>query len=464
MKRAFAGVSAVFLLVAAAVWLVWHWLPRFQGAEPVGPERFVLIVADALRADHLGCYGYEKSPSPNIDTLAERSIRFAECWSVGPYTFPSNAGLFTGMYPYEVANNERTGFRQGVTVLGEHFKREGYATAGFFAHPVLAGWGFGRGLDTCVSAGRRDNEATDACVKWLREHADSKYFVVVYLFDPHMPYDPEHISPDLHDKIAMQPGHRAHITSGRPPLGKTDRCVRVVENAWRARDITQEELDILHGLYEADIADTDRRVGRILHAIGDDRRTVIAFVSDHGEEWMEHGGLNHQRTMYSELLHIPCILHVPGQRPAVVETPVSNIDVTRTLLELAGIDATHLRGQALVPTSQIESRPLYSEVQSGTPKVGYQYAVRLDDEALIHTTGDWSEWSDLRRAGFERFDLASDPQQKNPLPVDDGRLRSLLLAYEDDARKGATAGPRSATKPLSPELRRQLRDLGYLAP
>ncbi|UCH35691.1 MAG: sulfatase [Armatimonadota bacterium] len=450
MKR----LAILFVFVAVVVSGVWV----FHSLRAPTPERFLLIVTDALRADHLGCYGYPEDLTPNIDAFAARSIRFEECWAPSSWTLPSNSALFTGMYRHDVAPPGDGSLPDSATTLAEYFRDSGYATACFAAHPAFAEpYNFQQGFKTFVLNPFEDDRATTASLRWMQQHRDDRFFVLLYLFDPHEPYAPSTVPPALAQRLAAM---REPIRKGDVPLRPNTRCPRIVENPSGPDEVSRAEVNALHQLYEAEIRDVDRRIARVLDAIRDDRHAVVAILSDHGEEWLDHGGLEHQRSLYRELLHIPAILRVPGRKAHTVSTPISSIDFAPTFLALAGITpASPLRGHLLLPTRDIQAHPVFAEVDSGTTPRGFRSAVRRNDKVLIHNTGDWSEWTDPPAPTWEAYDLVTDPKQQARLPS--RANRAPLLAFE---RQGQRVAESRQPPELSEADAEKFKSLGYVGP
>jgi arylsulfatase A-like enzyme len=442
-------VSSVF---AAMLW-------RALSERP--PERVILIVIDSLRADHVGCYGSAGSPTPNIDALAAKGVRFAEAFAASSWTFESNASLLTGMYPHEVRDRRAPRLADDAVTLAEHFRGAGYATAAFSAHFCISGhYKFDQGFDTFALRERDDDATIGICRRWLSRHSGDRYFVLVYLWAPHWPYQPRHVDPETRRKLA---GTRPWIARGMLWLNADRRCPRITAHPANADEYSMVEIEALHALYKGAIRDADRRVGEIVRAIGDDPRAVVAVTADHGEEWLDHGGLRHAYTLYRELLHVPLVLRAPGQSPRVVDSPTSAVDVVPTLLALAGIvPPPRLRGRSLLDGTG--ARPVFSEVGYCADFVVNRYAIRVDARAAIYSRKDLPQEPSIAPDGkWEAYDLARDPEEHAPLRIEANvDLQRLLTNYWRQAM--ARIGPDASrhSEPLDEETRKKLRALGYL--
>jgi arylsulfatase A-like enzyme len=292
------------------------------------PPHIVFVMIDTLRPDHLGCYGYARNTSPNIDRIAEQGVVFENVFSVAPWTNPTIASLFTGLYPQAIfpPAEHRDAIRQALPgqleTLAERLKRKGYRTAALVDHPGISRrWNYDQGFDTWVSlfheGGFKVWGVTDA--EFVNQEFDAilegggkvPVFIYLHVVYPHRPYIP----PPPHDSL-FGPGFK-----------------RVEE---------REKQGVINR-YDGEIRYTDDLVGMILGSLkkrGILERTIIVVTSDHGEGFWEHGLSEHGNSLFNELLRVPLIIFLPGGRgraPKRVEEPASNIDLYPTILEMAGV-------------------------------------------------------------------------------------------------------------------------------
>ena len=316
--------------------------PSETATEAERPYNVVLISLDSLRADRLGCYGHDRETSPTVDRLAREGIRFSNAVATSSWTLPTHLTMFTGRYQisHGVTHDTET-LDPGITTLGQTLKNAGYSTAGFISGPYVAGhYGYDRGMDTYVDLSqgyghRREARSTvvapavnDHALGWLDEHAQERFFLFLHYFDIHYDYIP----PAPYDTL-FDPSYQGTI-DGRDFIERDD-----VHAGMDPRD-----LEHILALYDGEIRFTDEHVKAVIaeleqHGVLDD--TLIVLVSDHGEEFFEHGNKGHHRTVYKESLHIPFIVRSPGAARAgeVVEHPVSLVDVMPTILGYVGLPA-----------------------------------------------------------------------------------------------------------------------------
>src|SRR5438105_1639501 len=261
-----AGVRADAALLVAAVCSLSACAARDPGSAPPRHEHVVVVTIDTLRADHLGCYGYDRAATPNIDRLAREGAMAIEATVPAPITRPSHVSIFTGLDPAQhgIRDNISRALAVDVPTLAEAFKSAGFDTAGFVSSIVLSAQsGLGRGFDEFsdrfdpgADAGdearfldileKRGDVAVGDAIAWLERHAQARTFVWVHLYDPHAPYEP--------------PEPYASRYPNQP--------------------------------YDGEVAWTDELVGRLdsaLARLGIRDRTLTAVTSDHGEALGEHG-------------------------------------------------------------------------------------------------------------------------------------------------------------------------------
>ncbi len=420
----------------------------------------VLVSIDTLRADHLGAYGYTRPTSPHFDALARESLVYERAYSQAPYTAPSHMTLFTGVLPavHGVVNwHSRTLRRvsERLPTLASLLAKAGYTTAAYSGggnlHPEF---GFDQGFDSFVMTRWQDiGAAGHALLETARR--GGRFFFFAHTYQVHAPYVP----PAPYARLFVDPAYGGRILSSKEELVRqvgSDVWERLQKPFWEPVD-SSSPADVSHllNLYDAGIRKMDDDLALFLRRFreaGLDRDANLVVTSDHGEEFMEHGGLQHGSRLYDEQLHVPLLVRLPsaagaGRRGEVVRL----LDVVPTLLELLGLPAPeHLQGQPLPGLSAgSERRPVYAEEQNE----GLQ-SLRIGDTKYLRH-GDREEL----------FDLASDPgERSNQLTQDQayvwrGRVSRIL-----EASLTLGAGFRSSEVPaLDPETKRQLEALGYVA-
>jgi choline-sulfatase len=441
------GSLAVLLVCAGLGWVV-----------PVGaaPPSIVIITVDALRADHLGCYGYGRDTSPNIDRLVAGGLRFEWAWTPEPLTGPAMCSMVTGLYPHQHAAT-RNGLRMqaGLNSLPKILAQHGYATAAFVGtwtlkdNLTLLGEHFdtyGERLSRRRWFGILNSEATcedvtDDALGWLEEDRRKKpgrpFLLWVHYIEPHAPYR-------FHEEYAERLG--------------------VNDDQLRKRD-----------RYDTEIAAVDQSIGRLLEGVRsvvDDRELVIVFTADHGESLGEHGYWGHGRNLYEQSLRIPMALVWKGSIPAGnLVSQATLLDVAPTLLELAGIEAPQdLPGKSWAEAARGGQAPApggvdYFQAHRGAVHGGTHDSDKKRSKGLLSVaiiTDGRKEILVLNPQEHQLFDVAGDPGELHSLVGPATQPSDGLLAWLAQVSNGLSALDRLATQNLDPETVEQLRALGYL--
>ncbi len=472
-------------------------LMQVSDTRPSAPH-VILISLDTLRADHLGCYGYQREDghavSPGLDRFAEQSWVFESARAAAPYTLPSHATMMTGLYPQEHGVTERDRHLvAGVhPLLAEQFAAAGYSTAGFTAGGFLSyEYGFDQGFDRYsildpllletdrfrevfpVRGERALNDrafarsSLDAAKDWLLQHRNSPAFLFLHSYLIHS----YHPSPKSAERFA---GSGAHA------LLQAERNVERIDLDCAQRGVAPDAKLVrqLEDLYDATIYDADLQLEAFFEFL--DREgfldnTVVCVTSDHGEEFAEHGGLVHGRTLYEEMQHVPLILRVPGTQPRRISPGVDQIDLAPTLLSAAGLPTPPvMSGESLLNRVRNDqfSSTLWCEVNS--VHLAESYALYRGPWKLIHTpVQSEARWNQLahRPPEWQLFQLPSDPHEQRNLaaiPSDSetaeqlrGELRRFLQRLESNHRR--LAAEEDLSKAVSSETEELLRELGYAA-
>lgn len=308
------------------------------------PRNVILVCMDTVRADHLGCYGYERATTPTLDALAERSIVFEDASATACWTKPSVPSFLTGTYPiqhgvYSGSSRDEAGTHSDVlpedaTTLAEAFRQAGYATAAFVKNAQLRrGLGFEQGFDEYVDEAGDAREIRWRARDWLDDHdGEQPFFLYLHFLDAHWPYP-------VPDEYATRWTGAEEAKLFR---GKDWRGLRAAINDGE-RGLSSSERDGLIGLYDGALRFIDDQLALLLADV--ERRglaedTVVCVISDHGEEFLEHGRIGHGHGLYEGLLRVPWILHVPGEAARRVTNAVSLTDVFPTLLSAARVAQT----------------------------------------------------------------------------------------------------------------------------
>jgi arylsulfatase A-like enzyme len=296
----------------------------------------LLVTIDTLRADALGAYGAHPSPTPNLDRLAVESTLFERAVAPMPLTRPAHFSMLTARYPREhgVVNN-RLALPASETTLAERLRGAGWRTGAFVGVELLGpGSGAERGFEAMGTPSERTRGAEEVvpeALAWVDSlPGEAPFFLWVHLFDPHLPYAPP---PEL--RAGLDP----ELARSLPSVGWKE-----LEAAARATggDVPRAVLEHARRLYAGEVASIDRWVGVLLEGIGAARPGVeiaVVFTADHGECFEGGVWFEHSDCLREGALHVPLLVReasFPAGRR--VATPVSHVDLTPTLLRIAGLE------------------------------------------------------------------------------------------------------------------------------
>ncbi len=443
-----------------------------DGIDSIQGDYNVLVVLfDTLRADHIEAYSpASRARTPRMNALASGGATFMNAYSVAPWTRPSVASLLTGFYPSIHKVSQSTRLSADIAYLPQTLNRLGYKTLCVTNNvQSSSSFGFERGFDAMheiykVAAELEmifDPEAqaervwTQYVEPLIEDESDRPFFAYLHEIDPHAPYTP----PAPYDAM-YRAGLRGFIDSSR-------KVSSFINDG--SMKLDPGDVRYLDSQYSGEVTFMDSYLGWILDRLessGLRRNTLVVFVSDHGEEFMEHGGIRHGRTLHEELLRIPMIFSLPGVLPegATPRTPVQLVDVAPTILDLLGLESPGaMQGRSLLPLMlspdhEPPSAPVFAMLNSEMPWWAMQ-------------VGNWKFIRRQRKNGrmeFMLFDRESDPTELIdlwPQELIRGKtlaqsLRRRLLADSKDGTDDESA--KVHVEGLSAEALENLRALGYI--
>jgi choline-sulfatase len=436
-------------------------------------RNLVVYLVDTLRADRLGCYGGRRPLTPAIDAFAREATLFRHAVAQSSWTRPSVASLWTGLTPRaHGVHGRRESLSDEAVTLAEILRGRGFRTAGVVANAVVAeGFGVGQGFEhyELLATGADSSEAVNrraaALLDGLVDAAGAgrpgapPFFLYLHTIDPHGPYLPP---ADLRQRFAP----------GIPPWVGSRRFLREL-NHRTLKPGPATPGDMLR-LYEAEVAANDRSFGALLAELrrrGLWEDTVVVLVSDHGEEFFEHGGWEHGRSLHAEVLDVPLIVRFPGLGEGrQVAALAQHVDLLPTLLAALGLPApAGVEGRNLL--AHLPASGDAGDAGEGSGRAGetaWDPAVYsdLDLDGRTGTAVTTPVWRFIDRRGPTAAALLyarrQDPRERRDLararPVEAGFLRSLLRARA--LLPGRTLTP--GTGRIDEAMREQLRALGYL--
>lgn len=411
----------------------------------------VLIALDTQRADHLGCYGYDRPTSPNIDDIARTGVVFDRCYAPNIPTHPSFTTLFSGKeaIAHDIVNIGREGkIREGIRLLPEILKENGYTTAAV----DNMGRHFPRGFDEYKSYDwdrsdpavlRKAETVTETALPVIQDLLvqPGPFFLFLHYWDPHTPLLPP---PEYRRLYYPDDADPYHINNHSMDEAWSWEPFKWYFHDWMP-GIT--DADYVINLYDGEVTYMDHQLGRVFGALAPVRDdTLVIVTADHGEILNEQLGYFDHHGLYEGNIRIPLIMSWPGKLSAGRRVPgfVQNVDLAPTLLELAGIrDQENMEGLSLLPALFGVRGGNYPEMYFSEATWQVKRGLRTERWKLI----DSIEPDRHGRPMQELFDLHMDPNEQRNIaeqrPEVVERLKGRLSVWVEKrlAETGQTEDP-----------------------
>jgi arylsulfatase A-like enzyme/Flp pilus assembly protein TadD len=427
-RRWFPAAASGLLVMAA---LLVYFLV-FAGRVTIRREsglNILLITLDTTRADRLGCYGYTKGKTPNLDALARQGARFEDVYCQVPLTLPSHCSIMTGAYPYahNVHNNGTYELGSDQVTIAKTLKEKGFHTAAVVASfSVDSRFGLAQGFDVYednfqtglpfkpLNSERKAEEVANIFSAWLDKQAAEPFFAWVHFFDPHLPYQPP---PPFSQEFAAEP-------------------------------------------YDGEIAYMDEYVGKVIEKLREKNllgRTLVIAAGDHGEGFGEKVESGHGVFLYDETMRVPLIFYSENRIPPgkVVRSRVRLIDIFPSIMDMLGLPKPEKsQGTSLIPYIEGRRRgDLESYIETFYPRENFGWS-----ELIGLVRGDWKY---IRAPKPELYNLKSDPSELTNAQALSARIASEMNGRLEDLIKGNAGLAAAKGRTLTAEEEERLRSLGY---
>ncbi len=432
-------------------------------ASPPTFQNVLVIVLDALRAHNVGCYGYIRDTTPNIDALAQEGVLFDRAYASAPYTTSSTWSLFTSLHPFQ--HGGVAGVRQpvpSVPTLQKVLHDQGLVTGCVSANPFVgkdSPTRLARDFDEVIEAfddvagmvrlePRDSTKVTNAAIDFLERRRAERFFLYVHYMLPHEPYYP---APEFVNFFSLDP-----VKSAEPHAAWIEAVNR------RAKAMRREQCVQLQTRYDEGIRNADTEMQHILDVLGQlglAEQTLVILTADHGDSFWEHGTLSHGRAIYDDTVKVPLVLRAPGLRdvlPARYPHIVNTVDLFPTICQLLGVEKpAYLAGRSVVGRP---ADPDPDEIQAF-----------CQGDFLLMQAHWWPRYKLIRHYTCphdEVYDLALDPGETRDIADQFPVLRDYLLAKalawkaENDAFQADTLEVNKEA--IGAEQIERLRALGYL--
>jgi arylsulfatase A-like enzyme len=448
----------------AFLWIAERRGETATGQASSGTPNVLLLILDTVRAADLSTYGYARPTTPALERVARQGVRFERAFAPAPWTLPSHASMFTGRNASELTADWQVPLDRAHPTIAEVLRTHGFATAGFVANfgycsyehglsrgfthyedyrlgpwELLLGSSFGRLLAHSPSVrrivGYRDMldrkpaaEVNRELISWLERRKHRPFFAFLNYYDAHFPYFPPAPFDTLYGPRWTPPRLTYWLNGagapGRQSMGAAE--ARAERNA-----------------YDGAITYLDRQIGGLLAELGRRgilRNTVVIITSDHGEQFGEHGLVDHGNSLYLPVLEVPLIIAVPGNTSGTtVSVPVGLRDLAATILDLARVPAPPgLPGYSLAGSMGHASGPdnaagsaVLASVRPARFSPPTDPAAKGEMFSLVEGRLHYILNGDGRE---ELYDVAADPEEMKNLALTDSnnaeisRLRTRLNA------------------------------------
>lgn len=429
-KTALLYLMPLFIIITAVAFYVIFSRPQSKITR--NSELNVLLVTlDTTRADRIGCYGYERAETANLDSLASNGVRFANAYCQVPLTLPSHSSLLTGTYPifHRVRNNGFYYLGSDFVTLAEILKDNGFKTAAFVSSfTVDSRFGLDQGFDFYddnflegralknFTSERKAEKVFTSFSSWLDENYGQKFFCWVHFYDPHIPYNP--------------PSPFKEEYSDRP--------------------------------YDGEIAYMDHYVGKTIDKLKEKNiidNTLIILAGDHGEALGEKNEVDHGLYIYDVTMRVPFIFYSPNylSQGLVVDSKVRLLDIMPTVLDMLKISVSEeVQGMSLLPyMSGKKKDDLPSYIESYMPREYYGWS-----ELTGLIDGDWKY---IKAPRPELYNLRTDPQEEINVYNKEKKIVSNMIEKLNTLVEKYSSGKETGKRKLTREEEDRLRSLGYLA-
>ncbi len=470
--------------------------PLITTRAPKSRPNVLLYVIDTLRADHASLYGYKRNTTPFLKKLGSAGIVFEDCQAQATWTKPSTASLLTSLYSYTngIIRDSDT-IPSGATTLAEQLRKAGYITANITASPWAGKiTGLERGFDYEMEFPVIQRQRTDAADRgtdsaalnkvlfpWLERHRDEPFFLYAHATDPHAPYRP----PAGFEKEFANPADTPEFNRDYAKLRDNGQYGggTVVSRAGCQQNGVDPDRFIHRAIdrYDGEILHNDKSLELLagkLQQLGILDTTLIVVLSDHGEEFWEHGWTAHGQSLYQELAHSAFLMWNPKLLPIPrrVAEPVQLIDVMPTILELLDLKSPEIvEGQSLVPLAK--GRPFHRRNPVMTSRFASAQAKpdgpvpenRINTFAVIDT--NWKliyreKGKEVGLSRVEMYDRRTDRgETKNVAaehPDEVERMMTELGRWMDAQKQIRIVIGRGTPSTLDERTLEQLRSLGYI--
>lgn len=448
----FVSVTAIIVIICTG----------YFAYNPIYPDEklnVILITIDALRPDHLSCYGYKRNTSPNIDGLSKEGLLFTQAIAQGTRTHISLPSLHTSTYA-RVHRSYRPDLKinPSLYTLAEVLKKNGYFTMAIINYIKMDQ--LKRGWDTFIyDKNISAEEVTRKTVSLIEEKLNNNFFLWIHYFDPHGPYKP----PTPYNSMFLNNSRGKTV----PISKKMDSGFMAIPGYVAENNIT--DVDYYISQYDGEIRFVDEQIGLLWRKVKElnlDKNTILIITADHGEAMGERQHyFEHWAALYDEIIRVPLIIKCDKitSFARVIKQQVQSIDIAPTILELVHIDKPRtMQGNSLFPMIKTgEKHPSFfsfSECGFQTPGSKSVECIRTNEWKLIYK-------EENNKEDYELYNLNLDPEEKNNLiAIEINKFKFLNKKLKQWRNRNHFIRPTfyETSDYLTEETKEILKSLGYV--
>lgn len=428
------------------------------------PNVFIYLV-DALRADHLSCYGYDKETTPFIDEFSKDGILFRNFFANASWTKPAVGSILTGLYPHKHrAETREEKLSSDVIMLSEILKLNGYYTIYLTSNVNISKeFNFNQSIDYYKWSPVYDNSSeilNSDLFSFIENNPgilEEPIFAYIHTIDPHEPYVPQ----------------EPFLKFMRKDIEKKGLAFSSDINLKRSTEgLSKEDIEFIMSLYDCEIYQNDFHFNKFIEFLKEKElfeNSIVIFVSDHGEQFFEHGELFHGYSIYNEEIHIPLIIKFPHNEFSGTQSDLflSQVDLMPTLLNYLGYD---------IP-AQVDGMDILSLLKKENVKRSIFIKENLDDFSFIGFITNTDKMKYIANfkdtylskvTSYEIYDLKKDFFENNNLLLDSTLFQAKTMKFRVDflfQQTGESIFKKESDvdiKKLDPATIEALKALGYL--
>ena len=395
--------------------------------------KILFIVIDTLRTDHLSCYGYQRSTSPNIDKLAQEGVLFLNAFAPSIPTTPAFTVMYTGLHGITTgivshgAKDEDQYLDHEIPVLPEILREKGYTTAAVDNLYDIKHY-FVRGYDHYMKTSHLQfvaaDEINEKAILWIKQNKNKDFFLFLHYWDPHTPYLP----PERYRNLYYQGNPYDPNNRSMDPVKK--QLVYPFYKWWHYQHLgNPTDINYFPAQYDSEINYVDEKIGQILQVleeVGIVEDTLVVLTSDHGENMTEHGLYFGHTGLYETTIRIPLICRWPGRFPPgkKIEAMVQHIDYAPTILDVLEIpQIKEMEGRSFLPLIEDKTQEGYQEIYTSECNWRAVRAIRTKEWKLIKAVDKGRVYDMPAR---ELYNLKMDPGENHNLVEEEKEVADEL--------------------------------------